>query len=253
MNSAYSSQPDPAMLELFQAEMDSHVPVLSDGLMALEKGQAGPREIEGMMRAAHSIKGAARIVGIEPAVRVAHTLEDCFTAAKNGKITLTSDSVDVLLDGVDALQRICSGGSEPSLQGDALQKLIDGIAAVRDGSASAAPTRAAPATTGSTQLVAATVRTQQPGITLPPVLDQASTEMLRKEMLDTLSLKPARIPLDFTQTDHLSADALSLIVAFAEEIARRQSTTRIEALGVSPAVRSVLDIAGLSTSLGLDL
>jgi len=64
------SQLDPAMLELFQAEMDTHIPVLDQGLLALEKGQAGDREIEAMMRAAHSIKGAARIVGIEPAVRV---------------------------------------------------------------------------------------------------------------------------------------------------------------------------------------
>src|SRR5207344_1288905 len=108
MSASGSFQIDPAMLELFQAEMDTHIPVLNEGLIALEKGQAGPREIEAMMRAAHSIKGAARIVGIEPAVRVSHVMEDCFTAAKNNSIVLSSDAVDVLLQGVDVLQRICS-------------------------------------------------------------------------------------------------------------------------------------------------
>ena len=36
------------------------------------------------MRAAHSIKGAARVVGVDPAVSVAHVMEDCFVAAQKG-------------------------------------------------------------------------------------------------------------------------------------------------------------------------
>src|SRR5437764_2150913 len=92
---------DPVMLELFGAEVDMHLPVLSEGLLAMEKGRAGKQEIESMMRAAHSIKGAARIVGNERAVRVAHVMEDCFTAAKEDRVALSSDAVDVLLQGVD--------------------------------------------------------------------------------------------------------------------------------------------------------
>ena len=44
--------------------------------------------VDELMRASHSIKGAARIVHVEPAVRVAHALEDCFVAAQNRRITL---------------------------------------------------------------------------------------------------------------------------------------------------------------------
>ena len=58
------------------------------------------------MRAAHSIKGAAKIVGFDAAVQVSHHLEDCFVAAQRGQIKLGSDSVDVLLRGVDALGRL---------------------------------------------------------------------------------------------------------------------------------------------------
>ena len=36
------------------------------------------------MRAAHSLKGAARIVGLDVGVRVAHAMEDCFVAAQRG-------------------------------------------------------------------------------------------------------------------------------------------------------------------------
>src|SRR5215469_15699425 len=130
--SADFSQIDPSMLELFQAEMDTHIPVLNEGLLALEKGQAGSREIEGMMRAAHSIKGAARIVGIEPAVRVAHAMEDCFTAAKENRISLTSDAVDVLLVGVDALQRICSPAASEPIDEPALADLLKKLAHLKE-------------------------------------------------------------------------------------------------------------------------
>jgi chemotaxis protein histidine kinase CheA len=130
---------DPALLDLFRAEMDAHVPVLSQGLLALEKGRAGDKDLEGMMRAAHSIKGAARIVGIEAAVRVAHVIEDCFSAAQGHRIALSSEAVDVLLQGVDALQRICSPQADSAMTEPSIQALLDRITAVRDGRPSPPP------------------------------------------------------------------------------------------------------------------
>ena len=70
-----------SMLELFRLEADTQTAVLSTGILAIERLELSPQTIESMMRAAHSLKGAARIVGVEPAVEVAHALEDCFVAA----------------------------------------------------------------------------------------------------------------------------------------------------------------------------
>src|SRR5437870_13386780 len=110
---------DPALMDLFRAELETHLPALSEGLLALEKDAAQPERLEALMRAAHSIKGAAKIVGVEAAVQVAHALEDCFVAAQNGTITLTSDAVDVLLRGVDALHRVATP-TDDGLPGPAL-------------------------------------------------------------------------------------------------------------------------------------
>src|SRR5512144_754962 len=103
-------QPDPALLELFRAELDTHTATLGAGLLSLEKEPNQPKCVEGLMRAAHSIKGAAKIVGFEAVVKVAHVMEDCFVAAQAGEIQLGSDAVDVLLRGVDALARLSSPG-----------------------------------------------------------------------------------------------------------------------------------------------
>ncbi|MFN5756959.1 MAG: Hpt domain-containing protein, partial [Planctomycetia bacterium] len=66
------------MLELFRLEAESQTAILSAGVLAVEEFERSPETIESMMRAAHSLKGAARIVGLDPAVRVAHAMEDCF-------------------------------------------------------------------------------------------------------------------------------------------------------------------------------
>ncbi|WGG49059.1 hybrid sensor histidine kinase/response regulator [Rugamonas sp. DEMB1] len=59
-----------------------------------------------MMRAAHSIKGAAAIVGLDLVVQLAHGMEDAFLAAQHGKLALTPNRVDVLLSGVDLILRV---------------------------------------------------------------------------------------------------------------------------------------------------
>ncbi len=105
-----SSIGDTSMLELFQMEVDAQATVLNEGLLALESQPGSPKVLESLMRAAHSIKGAARIVALDAAVNLAHVMEDAFVAAQNQKITLEADGVDVLLHGVDLLLNISQHG-----------------------------------------------------------------------------------------------------------------------------------------------
>ena len=95
-----------SMLELFRLEAESQTAILSTGILAVEETQRSPETIEAMMRAAHSLKGAARIVGLEPAVHVAHALEDCFVLAGKGEFQVGPEHVEVLLAGVDFLASI---------------------------------------------------------------------------------------------------------------------------------------------------
>jgi len=55
------------------------------------------------MRAAHSIKDAARMVDIDTGVKLAHAMEDCFVAAQQGELHLQPQQIDLLLKGVDQL------------------------------------------------------------------------------------------------------------------------------------------------------
>ena len=99
-----------SMLELFRTEVETQAAVLSEGLLALESDPGATEGIESLMRAAHSIKGAARIVGLDAAVQVSHRMEDCFVAAGEGKVSFKAEDIDVLLRGVDMVTRISQVG-----------------------------------------------------------------------------------------------------------------------------------------------
>lgn len=100
---------DPSSLslrDLFRIEAEEQTKVLTDALLALEKDPEQAEMLESCMRAAHSLKGAARIVGIHPAVTVAHAMEDLFVMAQAGQLRLVPAQIDVLLSGVDLLSSL---------------------------------------------------------------------------------------------------------------------------------------------------
>lgn len=125
-----------SMLELFRMEADSQTHILTDGLLALERRAGDAGAIEAMMRAAHSIKGAAAIVGLQVVVQLAHGMEDAFVAAQHGRLKLTPERVDVLLSGVDLIvqiSRLDDAGAEAWLAANGGQikqtlSAIEGIA-----------------------------------------------------------------------------------------------------------------------------
>ena len=107
---------DLSMLELFRAELAAQSQAFTAGLLALERDPTAAVHLEACMRAAHSLKGAARIIDLSPAVQVAHELEECLVAAQHGKIRLNQRHIDALLAGLDLLAAIAAGTDEPEAQ-----------------------------------------------------------------------------------------------------------------------------------------
>ncbi|AXW64719.1 hybrid sensor histidine kinase/response regulator (plasmid) [Ralstonia solanacearum] len=104
-----STDDDPgrqSLLALFHEEAQTQGRVLSDGLLTLEHAPADTGALEACMRAAHSLKGAARIIGLQDGVDVAHRMEEGFVAAQRGELTLSAGHIDVLLRGTDLLLRL---------------------------------------------------------------------------------------------------------------------------------------------------
>ena len=100
---------DFSMLELFRVEAETQSAAINQGLLELEREPRSPALLEALMRAAHSIKGAARIVKLPVAVNLAHAMEDCFSAAQKG-LVLHAAHFDLLLQGADGLAQLAQVG-----------------------------------------------------------------------------------------------------------------------------------------------
>ncbi|AHF66363.1 response regulator receiver:CheW-like protein:ATP-binding region, ATPase-like:Hpt [Pseudomonas cichorii JBC1] len=99
---------DASLFELFTLEAEAQTQVLSAGLLELERNPTLADQLEACMRAAHSLKGAARIVGVNYGVSVAHVMEDCLVSAQEGRLLLQAEHIDALLLGTDLLMRIAT-------------------------------------------------------------------------------------------------------------------------------------------------
>jgi two-component system sensor histidine kinase and response regulator WspE len=98
---------DLSMLDLFRIEAENYTKILEAGLVQVENDQT-PEKIEPLMRAAHSIKGAARIVGLDNLVALAHGMEDVLSAAQKGRMRLMPHHIDLLLQSNDILLHLAS-------------------------------------------------------------------------------------------------------------------------------------------------
>ena len=95
-----------SMLDIFRMELDGQIATLNENLLMLEHERTSAEILEALMRAAHSIKGAARMVGVNGIVKISHFMEDCFVTFQASDGELTRKDIDLLLEGVDLIQKI---------------------------------------------------------------------------------------------------------------------------------------------------
>ena len=133
---------DASLLELFSLEAEAQVQVLSTGLLALERDPTQADHLESCMRAAHSLKGAARIVGVDAGVSVAHVMEDCLVSAQERRMVLRAEHIDALLQGTDLLTRIATPGN--NVGAEDIEAYVALLGRLLDPAAAPAPTAAPP-------------------------------------------------------------------------------------------------------------
>jgi two-component system, chemotaxis family, sensor histidine kinase and response regulator PixL len=91
----------------FLEEAGEYLDNIESGLLGLGSGQVTPQQMDGVLRAAHSIKGGAAMMGFQSLSHLAHRLEDFFKILKVGKSNLVDSHLEsLLLSTVDFLHQI---------------------------------------------------------------------------------------------------------------------------------------------------
>lgn len=87
----------------FMDEAKEHCSRLSDGLLMLENSPDDKDVLNGLFRAAHTIKGSARMMKLAGISELAHWMEELLDSARSGRARLSTGSFGLLLGSVDAL------------------------------------------------------------------------------------------------------------------------------------------------------
>lgn len=95
---------DKELRDLFEIESAEHIQRLEQGFLHLETDRGNRAVLEESFREAHSLKGAARMLGLTDIERVSHRIEDILGGANKGTIPLSSEALDGLYKGLDAIR-----------------------------------------------------------------------------------------------------------------------------------------------------
>ncbi len=160
-----------SMFDLFRTEVQQHCACLADGLVALEQNASQPKLVEPLMRAAHSVKGAARIINLDGAVQLAHAMEECLVRIQKGVEVPVPARIDDLLKGSDILLSLADRASEEDARA-----WLEGQATLI---AALAESLTLPAVTGATSVASAPIAAVAPAVVpAPTITPSAPTAVL---------------------------------------------------------------------------
>jgi len=128
------------LLATFEVEAEEHLQAINGHLLALEqaRGEVPEGLLAELFREAHSLKGAARAVGLLEVEALAHGLEELFARTGDGRVDPDPETLDTIFRTLDSIEAALAphasskeSGSEPEEVSRALQP-PDEPAAVRD-------------------------------------------------------------------------------------------------------------------------
>ncbi len=96
----------------FRDETADNVRTIADGLLQLERSPEDRATLDGVFRAAHTVKGSARLLGFTPVAGVAHAMESLLGAMRSGSVRLSPELNDLLLQANDTLLTLATAASE---------------------------------------------------------------------------------------------------------------------------------------------
>ena len=117
----------------FLSEAPELLQAVEDGLLKLHGGNR-VQNVHGMMRATHTLKGAAANVGLEGLKSISHSMEDAFKALYNEEIPIDTELEGLLFEGYECLRNALTAeiNQTPMDEEVLLNRAADVLARLRD-------------------------------------------------------------------------------------------------------------------------
>ncbi len=211
---------DRELRALFGAESEEHLQHLDEGLLRLESDPQDNATLADVFRHAHSLKGAARMLGLSEVETLAHGFEDALGAAARGQSFLAVGSVERLLgalDGMRALVAQALGDQPASVDVPAL------LGSLRETSAAPPPPSVAEPQTSVTEPQTSVAEPQTSAIAPPPSATASGKAADAGWSIETMRVDPAKL-------DGLLSMAGELVVSTSRAVRGRGELVALEEL-----------------------
>lgn len=206
----------------FINEAEEHLALASANLLSVEdaaaKGQSTPRQVRELFRSLHTIKGLAAMVGVEPIVDLAHAMESVLREADTSAGRLPVGAVELLLNGVRAIEHRVQALEKRQTVPAAPTKLVDALLALR-------PSAGRESLGDGEQT------------TLTAEIWSKLSAAERTQLLQGLSAGRRGLALEFVPTPALAAAGLN-ITAVRERVAERAEIVKVVPRSVPTSERS---------------
>jgi len=169
-SSTFAFEEDPELLGDFVLESDEHLAAIEEKILLLEKDPTLIDTIHAVFRSFHSIKGLAGFLGLMGVQTVAHEVETLLDHARNSRISINSDVVDLVLESSEYLKEEVAV-VKAKLAGTALPAVRDNTELIRILSTATSEIAAGRTFSlgGEKKTVAAAPVTPAPAASAPPV------------------------------------------------------------------------------------
>ncbi|HEV2292135.1 MAG TPA: Hpt domain-containing protein, partial [Gemmatimonadales bacterium] len=128
-----SDQDRELLLQAFFAQTAESLDGLESSVVALEQAPHDDELLNGIFRAAHTLKGDALIVGFRHVAEVAHALEDVLSRLRDHERTIDAGVASAVLGAVDALRSMLASAAKDGTEGTSLKaaaiELLQGVTA----------------------------------------------------------------------------------------------------------------------------
>ncbi|MTV49424.1 hypothetical protein GJ688_10590 [Heliobacillus mobilis] len=91
-------------MDLFYTEAKEQLDILSRDLLSIESGSSNQEMIHEMFRAAHTLKGASAMVGLNNVTEITHKVEDLLGKVREGERVLGAKDIDTIFSALDFIQ-----------------------------------------------------------------------------------------------------------------------------------------------------
>src|SRR4029450_166731 len=96
---------DSELLREFHGEAQELLQNIEQGVLVLEENPADADTINSIFRAFHTLKGGAGLLHLDALRELAHDLESLLDAVRRSELSITSEIIDLILAGGDALKQ----------------------------------------------------------------------------------------------------------------------------------------------------